>query len=62
MSCKLVMVVMGCFTEIKYTMDIRDSKPVKLPIRRTPLGFEGEEEKNFKMMLDVGIIQESCSD
>ena len=49
-----------CFTEIKHTIDTGDSKPVKLC--RTPLGFEGEEEENLKMMLDVGIIQESCSD
>ena len=51
---------LGCFTEIKHAINTGDFKPVKLPLWRTPLGFEGEE--NLKMMLDVGVIQESYSD
>ena len=53
---------LGCFTEIKHTIDTGDSKPVKLPMRHTPLGFQGEQDENLKIMLDVGVIQESCSD
>ena len=31
-------------------------------MRRTPMGFEGEEEENLKQMLDIGVISESSSD
>ena len=52
----------GCFTEIKHSINTGEEKPVKHPMRRTPLGFEGEEEENLKLMLDIGIITESTSD
>ena len=31
-------------------------------MRRTPLGFENEEEENLKLILDTGVITESSSD
>ncbi len=36
--------------------------PVRLHMRRTPLGFENEEEKHLRSMLKAGVIEESCSD
>ena len=53
---------LGCFTEIKHSINTGNEKPVKHPMRRTPIGFEGEEEENLKLMLDIGIITESSSD
>ena len=53
---------LGCFTEIKHVIDTGEERPVKQPMRRTPLGFENEEEENLKLMLDTGVITESSSD
>ena len=53
---------LGCFSEIKHTINTGDERPVKEAMRRTPLGFEKEEEENLKLMLDTGIITESSSD
>ena len=46
----------GLFTAIKHQIDTRDSHPIKQPMRRTPIGFEGEEEKHLTDMLDNNII------
>ena len=35
---------------------------MKLPMRRTPIGFKNEEEENLKVMLENGVISESSSD
>ena len=53
---------LGCFTEIKHVIDTGEERPVKQLMRRTPLGFENEEEENLKLMLDTGVITESSSD
>ena len=53
---------LGCFKEIKHTIDTGMERPVKHSMRRTPMGFEGEEEENLKQMLDMGVISESSSD
>ena len=52
----------GCFKEIKHTIDTGTELPVKHPMRRTPMGFEGEEEENLKQMLEIEVISESSSD
>ena len=52
----------GCFTEIKHVIDTGEERPVKQPMRWTPLSFESEEEENLKLMLDTGVITESSSD
>ena len=36
--------------------------PVKEKMRRTPLGFESEEQGHLKKMLDFGVIQPSNSE
>ena len=53
---------LGCFSEIKHKINTGDEKPVKLPMRRTRIGFENEEEENLKVMLENGVISESSSD
>ena len=53
---------LGCFSEIKHTINTSEEKPVKQLMRRTPIGFEKEEEENLKQMLETGVIKESCSE
>ena len=53
---------LGCFSEIKHKINTGDERPVKQPMRRTPIGFEKEEEENLKLMLETGVISESSSD
>lgn len=52
---------LGCFTEMKFTINTEEAAPVKHKMRRTPLGFEKEEEGHLKKMLDNGIIRKSSS-
>ena len=53
---------LGCYTDITHSIDTSDAKPVRLQMRRTPLGFQGEEEKHLRQMLDMGVIRESTSE
>ena len=54
---------LGCFQEITHKIDLYDhARPVRQPLRRVPIGFEGEEEANLKTLLDTGVIQESNSE
>ncbi len=53
---------LGEFTAIQHRIRTVDDNPVKLRMRRTPLGFEKEEEKHLRAMLDAGVIEESTSD
>ncbi|VDI01255.1 Hypothetical predicted protein [Mytilus galloprovincialis] len=48
--------------EIKHRIHTGDATPVKHRLRRTPLKFEGEEQKHLQDMLDKGVIQPSISD
>ena len=53
---------LGEFTALSHKIDTGDSKPVKCGLRRTPLGFQDQEEEHLKKMVDAGIIQASTSD
>ena len=53
---------LGNFKEIEHKIDTGDHPPIKMRMRRTPLGFQEEEEKHLKSMLDAGVIQPSQSD
>lgn len=53
---------LGHFTAITHKIDTGDAAPVKQRMRRTPLGFQEEEEKTLKSMLEAGVIQESQSE
>ncbi|VDI20549.1 Hypothetical predicted protein [Mytilus galloprovincialis] len=46
----------------KHRIHTGDATPVKHRLRRTPLKFEGEEQKHLQDMLDKGVIQPSISD
>jgi hypothetical protein len=52
---------LGCFSAVQHEIDTRDSPPIKQRMRRTPLGFEQEEEKHLRAMLDHGIVRPSQS-
>ena len=46
---------------MKHTIDTGSARPIKIPPRRVPKSFEGEEEKIIKQQLDAGVIKESNS-
>ena len=52
---------LGEFRTIMHRIDTGDAAPVKHGLRRTPLGFQPQEEAHLQMMLDHGIIQPSSS-
>ena len=53
----------GSFDLISHRIPLLDPnvEPVKERIRRTPMGFEGEEAKHLNKMLDLGVIEPSES-
>ena len=50
------------FNTIQHGIDTGTNRPVKQRIRRTPLGFAGEEEAQLKKMLSAGVIRPSVSE
>ena len=52
---------LGCFPDLKHTIDTGDAAPIKERMRRTPLGFEHEEDKHLDNMLRNHIIRPSNS-
>ena len=52
---------LGCFNATPHRIHLEDKTPIKQRMRRVPRGFEGEEEKNLRAMLDAGVIQPSAS-
>ena len=50
------------FSVVKHVINTNDARPVKQRPRRTPLAFEGEEEKNTKKLLGAGIIYRGVSE
>ena len=52
---------LGNFTALEHTIDTGDAKPFRMGLRRTPPGFQKEEEVMIKNLLDAGVIQESAS-
>ena len=53
---------LGKFNTIQHGIDTGTNRPVKQRIRRTPLGFAGEEEAQLKKMLSAGVIRQSVSE
>ena len=53
---------LGKFNTIQHGIDTGANRPVKQRIRRTPLGFAGEEEAQLKKMLGAGVIRPSVSE
>ena len=52
---------LGCFTAIKHSIDTQGARPIRQRMRRTPIGFQEEEEKHLTKMLDAGVIKPSSS-
>ena len=52
---------LGKFNTIQHGIDTGTNRPVKQIIRRTPLGFAGEEAQ-LKKMLSAGVIRPSASE
>lgn len=52
----------GHFDKFKHRIDTGDAVPIKERMRRTPLGFEKEEEKHIQDLLEKGVIQPSTSE
>jgi hypothetical protein len=53
---------LGKVNTIQHGIDTGANRPVKQRIRRTPLGFAGEEEAQLKKMLGAGVIRPSVSE
>ena len=53
---------LGEFSAIMHRIDTGDAPPVRHGLRRTPLGFQEEEEAHLKLMVENGIIQPSSSE
>ena len=52
----------GQFTALVHYVKTGKAFPIKQGMRRTPLGFEGEEKKTIDSMLDAGVIEPSRSE
>ncbi|CAG2199591.1 unnamed protein product [Mytilus edulis] len=52
---------LGTCALVKHKIDTAGAAPIRQPLRRTPIRFEGEEMKNLKDQLDNGVIRPSTS-
>ena len=48
---------LGRFMEIKHRIDTGDARPIRQKMRRTPIGFQEEEDKLLEKMLASGVIE-----
>ena len=53
---------LGCFTAIKHKINTGNAAPVKQRMRQTLIGFQEEEEKHLKSMLECGVVTPSTSE
>ena len=53
---------LGCFKDIQHRVKTVDEIPVTEGLRRTPICFQDEERKVLENMLEMGVIQPSCSE
>jgi len=53
---------LGCLKGVQHSINTGNAAPIKQRMRRTPLGFESEEDKHLQSMLDNNIIRPSFSD
>ncbi|XP_038154197.1 uncharacterized protein LOC119791901 [Cyprinodon tularosa] len=52
---------LGYFSAVSHQIDTGTARPVRQPARRTPLGFQNEEETHLQSMLNAGVITPSSS-
>ena len=53
---------LGSYTTTTHRIHTGDAAPIRTRIRRTPLGFQKEEETLLQSMLEQGIVQPSESE
>ena len=53
---------LGCYTVLEHEINTGDAKPIRQPMRWTPLGFADEEDEYLEKMLKGEVIQPSKSD
>ena len=53
---------LGCMKGVEHHINTGNHQPVKQKLRRTPLGFEAEEEKHLQKLLDGEVITPSVSE
>ncbi|XP_063040269.1 uncharacterized protein LOC134435312 [Engraulis encrasicolus] len=53
---------LGYLSTVTHKIDTGLAKPVRQRVRRTPLGFQGEEEAHLQDMLRAGVITPSSSE
>ena len=51
-----------CFSGVHHEIDTGVNRPVKLGMRRTPVHFQGKEEKHLHKILECGAIEPSTSE
>ena len=52
---------LGRCSVLKHMIDTGGAAPIRQPMRRTPQGFEHEEEKHLREQLEAGVIRPSNS-
>ena len=53
---------LGSYTTTTHRIHMGDAAPIRMRMRRTPLGFQKEEETLLQSMLEQGIVQPSESE
>lgn len=53
---------LGYMSAITHKINTGTAKPVRQPVRRTPLGFQGEEEKHLYAVFEAGVITPFASE
>ncbi|KAL6491500.1 hypothetical protein MHYP_G00018450 [Metynnis hypsauchen] len=53
---------LGYLSAATHKINTGTARPVRQAVRRTPLGFQGEEEKHLQTMLEAGVFVTSSSE
>jgi hypothetical protein len=53
---------LGCLKGVQHKINTGNASPAKQKMRRTPYGFEKEEESHLQKLMNAGVIQPSSSD
>lgn len=53
---------LGHLSAVTHKIDTGTARPLRQPVRRTPLGFQGEEEQHLQEMLEAGVVVPSSSE
>ncbi|XP_060063940.1 uncharacterized protein LOC132544373 [Ylistrum balloti] len=45
------------FSGVKHRIHTVEAKPIRQPARRTPLGFQGEEDAHLQKLMETGVVK-----